>query len=95
MISAPMNILRFSPLSSSMREATHATQNAATQNALERLVVGCLMEDGRAEIPAIEGVIQSASLVCSWWSWHPGSILHSQRLVKMPDPFYFSASAFL
>jgi hypothetical protein len=40
------------------------------------------MEDGRAGIPPVEGVIQFAALVCSWWSWHPGSRSHPPMSCK-------------
>jgi hypothetical protein len=52
------------------------------QNALEGFEVGVLAENPRAGVAAIQGVIQPARFVGSWWSWHGNSLARSRTPIN-------------
>jgi hypothetical protein len=41
------------------------------KDSLERIEVGVFVENGGAQVPSIQGMVQSACFVSPWWSRHP------------------------
>ena len=70
------------PLDPSCKQMDVVTLQAFRENSLERFKVSILAKNIDARITSIQGMIQPACFVSSWWSRHLRSITAVEKLLN-------------